>query len=61
MAAIGETAVTITYVDGAEEQIDCWSVIAKDGVLHITQRMHSSLDDKHIPLSQVRHYTTRAY
>jgi hypothetical protein len=56
---IGDVTVTVTYMDGKEDIIDGYSARAIDGVLHITQRMHSGKPDRHIPLANVREYTTR--
>lgn len=55
----GDVTVTVTWMDGAQDIIDGYSASAKDGVLHVTQRMHSGKPDRHIPLSNVREYTTR--
>jgi hypothetical protein len=56
---IGDVTVTVTYMDGREDTIDGYQARAVDGVLHITQRMHSGRPDRHIPLANVREYTTR--
>ena len=55
---IGDVTVTVTWMDGMTETIEGYIARAEDGVLHITQRMSSGKLDKHIPLSNVRYYTT---
>lgn len=56
---IGDITVTVTYMDGQEDIVDGYNARSIDGVLHITQRMHSGKPDRHIPLANVREYTTR--
>jgi hypothetical protein len=56
---IGDVRVTVTWMDGTEEIIEGYSASSKDGVLHITMRMHSGKPDRHIPLANVREYATK--
>ena len=56
---IGDVTVTVRWMDGTEETIEGYTARAEDGVLHITQRMHSGRPDWHIPLANVRDYSTR--
>jgi hypothetical protein len=56
---IGDVTVTVTWLDGKQETIEGHSARSQDGVLHIAQRMHSGRPDRHIPLANVRDYTTR--
>jgi len=58
---IGDTVVTITWMDGKTETITCYSVSLNNGsVLHLTMRIHSNKPNRHIPLANIREYTTDA-
>lgn len=50
--------VVVTWTDGQQETYRCYDAHAKDGVLYITQRMHSSEPARAIPLHNVRIWTT---
>jgi hypothetical protein len=56
---LGDVQVTITWADGSETTETGYQAKVLDGVLHITQRMHSGKPDRHIPLTSIRFYSTR--
>ena len=49
--------VTVTWVDGAQEAYSCYDASARDGVLYLSQRMHSGEPMRAIPLASVRIWT----
>jgi hypothetical protein len=57
----GDVTVTVTWMDGQTETIEGYSARSIDGVLHIAQPVRSGALDRHIPLGNVRDYTTREH
>ena len=49
--------VVVTWMDGQKETYTCYDYRAADGVLWLTQRMHSSEPKRGIPLGNVRIWT----
>lgn len=49
--------VVVTWIDGTQETYRCYEAHAKDGVLYLTQRMHSGEPERSIPLANVRIWT----
>lgn len=54
----GDTTVVVTWMDGRTETITGRAVRNADGMLHIVMGMHSGKPNRHIPLANVREYTT---
>lgn len=50
--------VTVTWTDGKQETYQCYDAHADDGVLYLSQRMHSGQPKRAIPLANVRLWTT---
>lgn len=49
--------VTVTWLDGKQETYRCYDAQARDGVLYLSQRMHSLEPMRAIPLGSVRIWT----
>lgn len=52
-----DCTVVVTWMDGKQETYTCYDYRAADGVLYLTQRMHSSQPKRGIPLGNVRVWT----